>query len=758
MRRLLTFLLLSLVSLPVGFSIAGCSKNTVVYCNGGDSGLELGQVVSVLLEPKTTGVSLNYGATGQLGAPSAQDCRHTNVGIGKYTYGTSDMTIADVSPTGALCGGTWNRNSPAGVADFTTCIPTNKTGVALLTATGNGVGSNKVPVFVHPPVTSVSLSSPSSTDCSTQTGATQTSNCCPNNIVQYTTGQTPPPVYTGNTCISQGFTGQLAALVMSGSQNISCAVGNLLFAPQDSSIVSIDQGGVATAEQPGSTVITATVAQATSTAGFFYTCPPKNIALSVAGVTGNSVVVYQGNTQPITATLTDTNNNPVIINSTGLTFVSTTPPTTTIGSSGLASALYPGAATITAICQPSICNPAPFEQIGILGTGKPVVSNPIQILTPGTVQTILYIASTQSRYYVPVDFSTSTIGNPILLPYVPNSMVINESGTSLYFGSATELMVVNAVSNSLVKEDNNVSGTVLTVSPDGDTLVMSDPVHNLLYLYNTASGSYTSFGGTGTRAEYSPDSQAVYIVGPGKLYVYSNFTGWHIYDTSSTGSTDIAVTVPDVGAYLAGNTTTAHSYCADTTVNPADYYPLAGQAPTPTDRIAATNDGKHILGATISTGVPLLSDIAVTLPIGACPANGTGMKFNNSVTTAPLTGVSASSINYVVPATDSSVAFVTYFASTGASAASALLPAYRPITGSAGTLTEIPLKGASAPTNGVFSPDNQTFYAGTSGDNLVHIINTQTLTDIKQINPQLLDPTGKQVVPDLLAAKPRPTT
>ncbi len=754
MRRFLTFFLLLLVSLPVGMSIAGCGKkNQAVFCSGGDSGLEIGQVASVDLEPRVTGVSLNFSEIGQVGAAKAADCKGSNVGV-SFKYGTKDMTIADISPTGSLCGGTWNRNSPAGVADFTTCNPTNKTGVTCVFASGGGVGSNCVPVYVHPPVTGVTLTSPSSTNCSAQTGANQTTNCCPVQI-QNTSGAPPPPVYTGTSCLSQNTTGQLAALVMSGSTNISCSVGHLLLAPQDPNIVSIDQNGVATAKLPGSTVITATVAQASSTAGFFYTCPPASISLSIPGVQGNTVVVNQGLPQPITAKVIDTLGNPIV--GLDLNFVSTTPSTTTAGSSGLVSALFPGAATITAVCQPLSCNPSSFEQIGILGTGKPVISNDIKIESPGTVNTILYTASTKSRYYVPVDFSTNTVGTPVLLPYVPTSMVINQSGTNVYFGSTAELMTVNAYTNSLAKEDNNVSGNVLTISPDGRTLVISDSVHNLLYLYNTSNGSYISFGGTGTRAEYTPDSQAVYIVGPGKLYVYSNFTGWHIYDTSSTGSTDITVTIPNVGAYLAGTTTTAHGYCANTTVNPVDYYPLAAQVPVSIDRLAATNDGLHILGAT--AGSPsILSDIAVTLPIGPCPPNGTGLTFQNSPSTKVLTGVDAASINYVIPASDSSVAFITYFAPAGAPAGSAILPAYKPQTVAAGTLTNIPLAGASAPINGVFSPDNHNFYVGTSGDNQIHIIDTNSLTDIKQINPRLLDPSGNPAAPDLIVDRPRPTT
>jgi hypothetical protein len=47
-------------------------------------------------------------------------------------------------------------------------------------------------------------------------------------------------------------------------------------------VVTIDQNGVATAQAPGSTLITGTIAQTSSNAGYFYTCPPAKIALSVA--------------------------------------------------------------------------------------------------------------------------------------------------------------------------------------------------------------------------------------------------------------------------------------------------------------------------------------------------------------------------------------------------------------------------------------------------------------------------------------------
>ena len=50
-----------------------------------------------------------------------------------------------------------------------------------------------------------------------------------------------------------------------------------------------------------------------------------------------------------------------------------------------------------------------------------------------------------------------------------------------------------------------------------------------------------------------------------------------------------------------------------------------------------------------------------------------------------------------------------------------------------------------------------TFYAGTSGDNLLHFINAATLTDASQINPRLpslSNPSGT-AVPNLIVARPR---
>ena len=791
MRRFVTFFVLLLFSVPFGISISGCAKKTTVtYCNAssGDAGVQVGQLVTIVLQPRLYGISLNYGQIGQLSSPSGTDCTNASVAVSTYTYGYLNPPVGKISPVdvnpanGALCAGTWNRNLNV-IPDYTVCTPLANpdpnNSVAYLTAEAAGVTSNPIPVFTHPVVTSVVLDPNPSACVAGQTP--QTTNCCPlalsaNNI-------TADP-YQASSCLSQGSTAQLAARVFANGQNISCQIGHLTFAAQTPGILSIDENGVATAQQPGSTVINASVANAGSSAGFFSTCPPVSINLSVPNTTATSITVNQNFSQPLVATAVDLNGHS--ITGLALEYVSTTPTTIPVASNGIVTPQFPGGASITAICQPPTCNPAPFNQIGLpygpaaapqfQNNGKPITSNPIGITTPGANSTLLYIASTQSRYLVPVDFTTTTLGAPVLLPYAPNSMVISQDGTSIYMGTSTELMVFSASSNGITREDVSVPGTVLSVSPDNQTVVISDPARKTIYLEASGGGVVTQFGGIATHAQWTPDSQRVYITaadpttGADQLLVHSAFTGWNNI-TPTVLPLDVAVTVPSVGAYFAGAATTAVGYCpasVPTTVNGQTtvanvFDPPADTVATATDRIAATNDGKHILG--VSAATRLLSDLRVTLPTGQCPASGAALQFSaggtsTPFTTVPLPGIAPSAVTGVLPASDSGVAVLTYTGTGG------VLPVYAPSPAAAatpGTVTNVALSGAAtAPVAGVWSTDNLTFFTGTSGDNLVHLItrasSAATLSDTKTIAPALPATGGGTATPNLLVQKPRKTT
>jgi hypothetical protein len=217
-------------------------------------------------------------------------------------------------------------------------------------------------------------------------------------------------------------------------------------------------------------------------------------------------------------------------------------------------------------------------------------------------------------------------------------MVISDDGSTIYMGSSNELITFNALTNSVSKEDTTVPGKVLAVSPDGTSLIITDPVRQLIYLYAASGGSVTStYGGVATHAEFTPDSQTVYIttgtVAPdgsitpnNQLLVHSGFTGW-TSTTLAAPASDLAITVPSVGAYLAGSPTTARSYCPSTTFSPDGlsvvsnaFYPLADSATVQTDRLAATNDGMHILASRrLCLPPPLPASPSEHVPSRCCP-------------------------------------------------------------------------------------------------------------------------------------------
>ena len=768
MRRYLAFIALFLFSLPIGISISGCATNVGAYCNGLGYGPKTNAVAAIALNPATTGISLSWGQIGQLSQPTATNCKGQAASVGKYTYGSSNLLLADISPTGGVCGGTWNRNSPGGIADFTICTPpagsnTNQCnatscGVSQLTASGGGVTSNPVPVYVHPPITAITINPSAQTQCTSQNQAGPL-------LTSYTTvlGPNGIPIPNG----------------LNGQPNY---VGTITYTAVNSAIVTINNtsttgtgvNGTTTANMPGSTVINAgvSITSSGSAAGYFYTCPPKSIALSING--SDTAVVKPSAPQNITGVITDTNGE--VLNGLTLDYASTQPQEIAVSAAGQVSSTFPSETAITAICQPATCNPAPVSQIGVFGTGLPIVSNTLSVSSPGRSSNYLWMASTQSQFFSAIDLTTGTPGSPVRLPYPPNSMVLDQGGTNLYFGSYRELMIYSAVTNTLGKEDTSVPGVVLAVSPDSSTVVINDQLRQVIYLYTSSSGANTSIGGLATRAAFSPDGKNVYIVGPDALYVHNASTGWSTYNISTTQPTPsctlnnnsplapgtaaydpfcgpgLAITVPSIGPFITGTQTTAHAFCANVTVNPPVYYPLAATVGAATDQVTATYSGTHILGASVSQG---FADINVTIPAGPCPTTNTGITLTPTFNQLPLTGISPSEIDQVVASPNSAIAFVTY----NSASATGLLPAYQIPSSGAGTLTNVQLSGgARAPIAGVFSPDETLFFVSTSGDNLVHFVDPSALKDVQTIQPNLTDPNGNPVPAQMLAVKPRPTT
>ncbi len=791
MKRFFVLIVLVCFSLPVGLSIAGCGHNTNNYClkNGHAYGPTINQVAYVILQPQTTGVSLAWGQTQSLDQPTAYNCVNSTETVASYIYSTTNRSLADISPSGVICAGTWNRYSQGLVAPYTVCTPptgANLTncgtatdpnaacGTAQVTATGGSITSNPVNVYIHPPITSISIS---------PTAVTQTGCFSQNTTVSDSSGN--PITLRSETTV----------LGPDGTPIPTQDIGTITYSASNTSIVNIvnttnngtgtNPNGTMTANQPGSTLITAQVASSSSAAGYFYTCPPTSIALSINGQT--SATVTQSSKPTVVATLKDKNGT--AITGAALDYSSTQPQNLSVASTGNISVNFPSEAEITAVCQPGTCNPSPINQIGVYGTGTPVVSNTVLINAPGKDSDQIWFASPDSQYFSEIDLTQGTKGTPVRLPYVPNSMIADQSVSQLFFGSYRELMIYNTLTNNLSKQDTSVPGVVLAVSPDDSTLVINDQLRKVIYLYSLSNGSSTSIGGVATHAQFSPDSKTVYITGPDTLYVHNSNTGWSTYPLTSTQSTactpsldntgtnpycgrDLTITVPQEAAFITGSVTNAYGFCPDTTSNPPVYYPEATSATADTEHVAATANGDHIIGANPTSLVDmwLYADSGQTqlgMPTGGCPqptptTSGPLHIYPYTLTTpfSSITNTAApvpTQIDQVLTSPNSLESFVTYQSSSP----NGVLPAYDPSTtaNQLGSLTGIQLSGtAGDPIAGAFSPDGSIFFASTTGDDLVHMIDPSTLTDTGTLNPELVGSSQQPVPAVFIAVKSRSTT
>ena len=798
MRRFLTLVCLLGLAIPAGISISGCVRNPAgKYCNGLGYGLTLTEVANLTLQPQTAGISLAYGQTSSISQPSATTCKGNSASIpaGALSWGTTNNQLVDISPGGQLCAGTWNRNSGGGIPDYSYCNypnPLPSTGglpysVAYITASAESVTSNPVAVYVHAPISSISLvttsvSSSVPQQCFSQNQQAQldAEECYVSNGTQYELCA-PSSVLPANYACP----GKLAPGVSSVPECTS-SIGTLDFFTSNSAVAKIDSTtNVITAEQPGTTVITASLSQTSSSAGYFSTCPPKSINITLANGSTKGVIT-QGVSQNLTTNVIDTQGNSI----TGLSleYESTNPIDITAGGAGSIDPAYPGVATLTALCKPPQCNPAPINELGLNGTGLSITSNPVDVIVPGTTSDFVWAgAPGQSQYFYSVELLTGTPGSTVRLPFVPNSMVMDQVGSNLYFGSPRELMVYSTNGNSLTRQDTSVPGVVLAVSPNGSYLLVNDQIRGVFYLYNTSGSILSTFGGLGAAAAWTQDSNTLYIVDSATLggnhtntlYVHDTNSGWSTYDlTTSGGAQNLAITVPGLGAWLAGNSTVARTWCPSGIVGnnaTIQFYPqpATDSLSIPTSVLGATSDGQHILGASLSGSSITLDDIGLNIPpslaypAAECPetASGTTQTLSPLSTNPVLDGsvnlagvTNATAVNQVVtgtaPATASAtsaapIAFVTYN-TPGTSTTAAQLPYYLPQATGLGPVGYVTFADSTsvtpptAPLAGTFSPDHSIFFVSTAGDDELHFIGipvnlstTSPPTDTKQLTPAL---------------------
>ena len=682
-------------------------------------------------------VAANYNAGGTITGTAGDTCTLSNFNNGS-TGATATLTLTD---TNTVASGTPMQLTSAGTGAI--APPTSAT-LASGTATCSGIASITSwlgPIAGTNGQTCILSNFNNNANGASATVALTSANTIASGtnltIVNGGLNATAPPTtatLSNGTATCSG----TATVVSSMTPVPDCSenIGNFSYSLGSPSVATLNtETNVLTAAAPGTTVITASIAGGSSSAGYFSTCPPKSISVTLAnGATKGTIT--QGVTQNLTTTITDTNG--VTITGLNLDYQSTDPIDITAGAGGAITTSFPGVASVYAVCQPTTCSPAPINLFGLYGTGLSISSNPVNITVPGTASDYFWMAAPgQSQYVIPMELLSGSVGSTVRLPYVPNSAQMDRLGTNIYFGSSHELMIYSTASNAVTKQDTSVPGVVLAAAPNATELLINDPLRQVFYLYTPTGGVIATYGGVGNEAAWTPDSKTLYITDSAALnntpeniaagitghsntlYVFNVDSGWSTYSlngiNSTGGSQSLALTIPGVGAYLSGSAsynTVAHTWCPTGTVtisgngnavsNITAFYPQSDSLPVQTDVLAATTDSQHILGAAVTGGGVTLNDIGIAIPTVntdgintpiACPTSSVTVGTPpNTVTTQTLsalstapwlntptpltldpTKVSAAAINQVVTSPQSNLAFITYSAGT-----SIISPPYLP--------------------------------------------------------------------------------
>jgi|HubBroStandDraft_2_1064218.scaffolds.fasta_scaffold07314_5 hypothetical protein len=646
------------------------------------------------------------------------------------SFQSSNTAVVNVASNGLVCAGSWDSLSNPQI-----CTP-GGVGVAQVTASAQGVSSPTTTVFVHQHVDKVVVNS-------------------------FTLPNQPPPT---NPCFSVGQAGYYQATAYNNGIDITSTVGiftwqtlfaNVATLNTSDTVLTLGQLQVI-AKTPGLTPLFATIGNVNSVPINFTTCPVQSITLAVTTSSSTS--------RTITPTIVDSLG--LTITGVPLTWSSSNPGSvgvTVTGVTGVASgSSNGGGATIIGSCSPPTCN------IGFAPSLPIYPENVVNlVVTPSTSTpptSTVYVSSDSCgttdgcfSLIVPVTSPANTVGNFVVLPATPNSLVFNGAGSTAYLGTNSGLLgsvglaVLNASSNT-VEQFAEIPGKVLAVSPDGSKVIISDtsPADgpNRVFVFDTASNTTPTFQIAGaTAADFSPDSLKAYIVAGSTLYIYSKVDGLRTIALAAPAE-DVSFLSEGAFAYVAGGAASALSVwrtCdngrADTVAVPAVpafIRTLPGAAKLlPSDTPATF----HML-AVDPPGIDILS--VNTAPSGCTPPVADG----------PVSSFTLGHGNFVpkqlIISQDGTTAYVI------TSNLNSILVFNIPGQAS----SAIALQGNPMPLSASLTADGTMLYVGAS-DGTVHVVNTAAGGDIQQIPfPEGLcqDSSGRPFPitcnPDLIAVKP----
>lgn len=506
----------------------------------------------------------------------------SNGGVGAtFTYTSSDTSILNVAPNGVACAGHWD-------AAFATCTPGN-TGIVQVTASALGANSQPTFVFVHQPIDNIVVKGilqtgiPIQEPCLSQSQTMTVQAYAYSQGADITSSVGPFTWSANNTSVVK-----LVPIVtpfISNNQTFYIATNQATATAVTPGITQI----YATASNVFSTTFQQPNLNAPNPApitfDFFETCPIQNITLELgpAGSQQNgqtSFISPKGATQIVTPILTDVMgnsslpnpNSQIVLSKIPLTWTASQPgvvATTTNCATATCTITTPsaGAGTVTASCSPPTCNvgfpevppaltPASLAtcasyvktlQFGLTSCEQfiplPVYSTvPITgIVTgaPGTTTAVASSVDCQNEPSNPNPICTTSIysistskaaaGTATPMPSSPNSLLFDLAGDRAYIGSNFGALTLSPAnlnsSNQAFASLGAVEGTVLAVSPNGNSAIFSNPGGNEVFIAGSGAPIVLTIFNASTAA-FSPDGLKAFIFGfdtnqNPTLYIYS---------------------------------------------------------------------------------------------------------------------------------------------------------------------------------------------------------------------------------------------
>jgi hypothetical protein len=641
-------------------------------CGGGSKSSTSTTPASIQVNP--TSFSLNHGDVVSLTSTQVLDSTGTPLTTQPtFIFSSSNASVVTVTASGAVCAGVFDANNiVCQVQPDNGAVPT-----ANIIVTGDGLTA-MIPVFVHPRVDKITISGPVS-----------------------------PPL-----CLSQNQTEQFSAKAFStinGTEtDVTAQVGSFVWSTGNAALATVDTNGIVTSRQPGATTVIASITNTTGTPAIVIDCPPKTISLVVSGGTSTTFNVATGTSQTVTPTVTDILGQP-IANAT-LTYSSYVPSAGTVSTGTVAT---PGAGTssFVASCSPPGCNPAIGNtNANATGVGLPIYSNPVVGTITGSTVTTVYVTGADNpdgsanTSLIPITISSNTAGTAVTLQGSPNSMVFNRAGTTAYIGSTAGMLIFDAGTNTVTATAAGLTGKVLSVSNDGNTVIISDVPNGKVFVYNAAANTSQEFDEPGvTAADFDADNTKAYLTAGTKVFEYSPATATFKPLTSVVAADGVVFTPQESVAYFGGSSILGIAVCNDTRIDNA-----AGAA----NILGATPDGKQMIGAGAGGWVDLAYTVNNSPPNATtgCPPLASNTA---NVTTGFGTGISfVGTPTQIAVASNDSYAFLTSF--TGGSTATGI-PFYHFADGVTGTIA---LNGSGTLFSGSITQDATSLYVGVG--NAVH--------------------------------------